>query len=211
MFEIVREDIEAYAFRHTTPLPPLLEELKEETYKSMELPQMISDQSVGTFLQFMISVSGAKNVLELGMFTGFSALMMAHALPEDGRVTPCEINPKAEETARRFFDRTPHGKKIEVRMGPALDTLKTLTGPFDLVFIDADKENYIAYYERCLDLLSPRGIIVVDNVLWSGRVLDPKDESDRAIVAFNQHVKNDGRVEHALLTVRDGLMLIRRR
>ena len=172
---------------------------------------MISDQLVGTLLQFLISVSGAKNVLELGMFTGFSALMMAHALPEGGKVTTCEVNPKAEEAARRFFDRSPHGKKIEVRMGPALDTLKTLTGPFDLVFIDADKENYIAYYERCLDLLSPKGVIVVDNVLWSGRVLDPKGESDRAIAAFNQHVKNDRRVEHALLPVRDGLMLIRRR
>ena len=156
MLTLVPEEIEIYASQHTTPLPPLLEELKQVTYETMQYPQMISDQMVGNLLQLLISISGAKNVLELGMFTGFSALMMAHALPDDGKLITCDVDPKAEKMARRFFDRTPHGKKIEIRMGPALDTLKTLTGPFDLVFIDADKKNYIAYYERCLELLSPR-------------------------------------------------------
>lgn len=211
MFGIVRDDVEAYALQHTTPLPPLLEELKKETHQCMESPEMISDQLVGSLLQCLIYVSGAKNVLELGMFTGFSALMMAHALPDDGKVITCDVNPKAEEVARRYFGKTPGGNKIEIRMGPAIETLKSLAGPFDLVFIDADKENYINYYERCLDLLSPRGIIVVDNTLWSGKVLDPQADSDRAIADFNRRVRNDDRVDNVLLTVRDGLMLIRKR
>ncbi|MFQ5933324.1 MAG: O-methyltransferase, partial [Dehalococcoidia bacterium] len=158
MINIVSEEIEAYAFKHTTALPPLLEEVRQETYRTMEFPGMLSDQLVGTLLQTLIYASGAKKVLEIGMFTGFSALMMAHALPDGGKLITCDVNPKVEEKARSFFDKTPHGKKIEIRMGPALDTLKTLSGPFDLVFIDADKREYIDYYERCLELLSPGGL-----------------------------------------------------
>ena len=139
MSEIVRKEIEEYAFEHTSRLPPVLDDLKDYTYKNVEYAGMISDNLVGSLLQSLIFISGAKNVLELGMFTGFSALMMAHALPEDGMVTSCDIDPRAEERARSFFDKTPHGKKIDVRIGPAMDTLKQLTGPFDVVFIDADK------------------------------------------------------------------------
>ncbi len=211
MRDIVREDIEEYAFEHTSRLPPVLEELKDYTYENVEYAGMISDNLVGSLLQSLIFASGAKNVLELGMFTGFSALMMAHALPEDGTVTTCDIDPKAEERARPFFDKTPHGKKINVRIGPALKTLDKLTGPFDLVFIDADKGNYSNYYERCLGLLSPKGVIVVDNVLWSGQVLSPKTGDDRAIDSFNKHVTDDPRVDNVLLTIRDGLMLIRKK
>ena len=112
--------------------------------------------------------------------------------------------------ARQHFAKTPHGHKIELRLGEALETLEALNGPFDLVFIDADKEGYIAYYDRALELLSPKGIIAVDNVLWGGRVLDPKSESDHAIVKFNRHVRQDPRVRHVLLPVRDGVMLVRR-
>ncbi|MEE9285945.1 MAG: class I SAM-dependent methyltransferase [Dehalococcoidia bacterium] len=207
---IVSNEIEQYAARHTSALPPLLEELTRATYESMQAPQMLSGQLEGTLLQFLVALTGAKNVLEIGMFTGFSAQMMAAALPDDGRLITCEIDPKTRDFAARFFQRSPHGKKIEVRLGPALETLKTLDGPFDLVFIDADKGNYIAYYERSLELLSPNGVIAVDNVLWSGRVLDPKDESDRAIAAFNEHVTRDPRVQNVILTVRDGVMLIRK-
>ncbi len=211
MFGIVDDEVEKYAFQHTTPLPPLLEEVKEATYKNMAYPQMISDRLIGGALQFIIATSGAKKVLELGTFTGFSALMMAHALPENGQIITCDIDPKAQKMAQGYFDRSPHGKKIEIRMGPALETLKTLTGPFDLVFIDADKINYTSYYEECLGVLSPNGIIAVDNTLWSGRVLAPKDEDDKAIASFNRHVQNDPRVVNLLLTIRDGLMLIRRK
>lgn len=211
MDEIVRKPVEQYAFEHTSQLPSILEELKEFTYNNVEYAGMISDKLVGSLLQTLIFVSGAKNVLELGMFTGFSALMMAHALPDDGKVTSCDIDPRAEKRARPFFNRTPHGKKIDVRIGPAVETLNELTGPFDLVFIDADKVNYTNYYERCMELLSPKGIIVVDNVLWSGRVLDPKDEDDKAIDAFNKRVASDPRVDNVVLTIRDGLNLIRKK
>ena len=141
------------------------------------------------------------------MFTGYSGLMMAEGLPEDGRLITCDVDPKAEAIARRYFAESPHGHKIEIRMGPALDTLRTIKGPIDMAFIDADKENYPDYYEACLGLLRPGGLIVADNVLWSGRVLKPEDESTRAIVAFNERVQADQRVENVCLTVRDGMML----
>jgi caffeoyl-CoA O-methyltransferase len=150
-------------------------------------------------------------VLEIGMFTGFSAQMMAAALPEDGELITCDVNPQAIKLAQSFFDRSPDGGKIKVMQGPALETMKTLDGTFDLIFIDADKPNYTNYYEVALPLLSPNGLIVVDNVLWGGRVLSPEGEQDEAIVSFNDHVQADERVTNVMLTVRDGLMLIRRR
>ena len=207
---IVDDEIEAYAAAHTTPLPELLEELTRETHTSMRAPQMLSGQLEGTLLQFLVGLSGAKRILEIGMFTGFSAQMMAAALPDDGELITCDVDPKAEAMASKYFARNPHGSKITILMGPALETLKDVEGPFDLVFIDADKENYSAYYERAMELLAPDGLIAVDNVLWSGRVLDPQQESDHAIVAFNRRVQEDPRVRNVILTIRDGLMLIRR-
>ena len=207
---IVDDEIEAYAAAHTTPLPELLEELTRETHASMRAPQMLSGQLEGTLLQFLVGLSGAKRILEIGMFTGFSAQMMAAALPDDGELITCDVDPKAEAMASKYFARNPHGSKITILMGPALETLKGVEGPFDLVFIDADKENYSAYYERAMELLAPDGLIAVDNVLWSGRVLDPQQESDHAIVAFNRRVQEDPRVRNVILTIRDGLMLIRR-
>jgi len=212
MLTLVPEAIEEYAMAHSTPLPSLLAELVRTTNQKMgERATMLSGQLEGTLLQMLAASLNAHRILEIGMFTGFSALMMAAALPEDGRLITCEIDPKAVAIARGFFRRSPHGHKIEVREGPALETLKTLGGPFNLAFIDADKESYIDYYEATLPLLSPNGLIAVDNVLWSGRVLQPKDTRDRAVVAFNEHVRQDRRVAHVILTVRDGVMLIRRR
>jgi len=208
---MVREEIEDYAARHTTPLPELLQEQVAETGREFGgLISMVSGQVVGTLLQTLVYALGAKRVLEIGMFTGVSAQMMAAALPDDGRLITCDVYPKAIEFAKRSFARSPHGHKIEVREGPALDTMKTLEPGFDFVFIDADKGNYLNYYEAALPLLAPRGIIAVDNVLWSGNVLDPKDDDSRAIVAFNAHVQADPRTVNVLLTVRDGLLLIRR-
>jgi caffeoyl-CoA O-methyltransferase len=208
LLTLVPEDIETYAARHSTPLPPLLQELIATTQERMgERATMLSGQLEGTLLQMLVASLGARRVLEIGMFTGFSAQMMAATLPDDGRLITCDVYPKAIEIARSFFARSPHGHKIEIREGPALDTLRTLEGPFDLIFIDA--ENYVAYYEAALPLLAANGVIAVDNVLWSGKVLDPKEESDRAIVAFNTHVQADPRVTNVILTVRDGLMLIR--
>ena len=212
MLTLVPEEIERYAAAHSEPLPALMEELIAETNEVMgERARMISGQIEGTLLQVLIASLGATRVLEVGMFTGFSALMMAAALPDHGRLTTCEINDKAIAFAERYFAKHPAGDKIEIKRGPALDTLKTLEPGYDLVFIDADKVNYIAYYELALDLLAPNGVIAVDNVLWSGNVLDPQDEDGKAIVAFNDHVRNDGRVTSVMLTVRDGLSLIRHR
>jgi caffeoyl-CoA O-methyltransferase len=155
----------------------------------------------------LVRLTVARRVLEIGMFTGYSALMMAEGLPEDGRLITCDVDPKAELIARRYFAESPHGHKIEVRMGPALETVASLAEPIDMVFIDADKENYVNYYEACFPLVRPGGLIVADNVLWSGRVLDPQDEATRAIVAFNTRVQQDPRVENVCLTIRDGIML----
>lgn len=212
MLTLVPEEIEAYAAAHTTPVPPLIEELIAETQREFgALARMLSGHIEGTLLQTLIAASGAKRVLEIGMFTGCSALMMAAALPADGSLVTCDINPKAIAIAKKYFAKSSHGGKIEVREGPALDTLKTLAGPFDLIFIDADKGNYSNYYDSALPLLAPSGIIAVDNVLWSGKVLDPKEPDDHAIVAFNAHVAADDRVTQVMLTVRDGLTLIRRK
>lgn len=209
---LVPDDIEAYAAAHSTPLPPLLDELIATTQTEMgALSTMISGQLEGTLLQTLIFAMNAKRVLEIGMFTGFSAQMMAAALPEDGKLITCDINPKTIAIAKSFFARSPHGHKIEVREGPALETMKTLEPGFDLIFIDADKGNYTSYYDAAVPLLAPRGIIAVDNVLWSGKVLDPKDPDDHAIAAFNDHVRADPRVTAVMLTIRDGLTLVRRR
>ena len=208
---LVPEAIEEYAAAHTEPASPLFEQLRNETYAKMEMPQMQVGPIEGTFLRLLVRLARAKRVLEIGMFTGYSTLMMAEGLPEDGELITCEINPKAEEIARRYFAKSPHGKKIKIRMGPALQTIESLTGPLDMVFIDADKENYPRYYDAVLPLLRAGGLIVADNVLWSGRVLKPKDQTDRAIVAFNEKVAKDTRVEKVMLTVRDGITLALKR
>jgi caffeoyl-CoA O-methyltransferase len=199
--------VEQFAEQHTEPETDLYSRLREETYREMKYPEMQVGLLEGRFLKMLTRLIGARNILELGMFTGYSTLMMAEALPDDGRVTTCEIDPKAEAIARKYFTESPHGKKITIRMGPALDTIKTLSGPFDLVFIDADKVNYCNYYQACFPLVKPGGLIVGDNVLWSGKVVDPKDDDTRAIVAFSDLIQSDPRVENVCLTVRDGILL----
>ena len=128
-------------------------------------------------------------------------------MPEDGRLITCDVNPDTTEMARRYFAKSPHGRKIEVRLGPALETLKALRGPFDICFIDADKPGYKAYYEACLPLTRQGGLIVLDNMMQGGKVLDPVDDRVRAIDALNKRISEDRRVENVLLPVRDGIML----
>jgi caffeoyl-CoA O-methyltransferase len=207
MKNIVPENLEAYAEAHSEPVPPLLEELSKETYANMESPQMQVGRLEGDFLRLLVRLVQAKRVLEIGMFTGYSGLMMAEALPEGGELITCDVDPRAEKVARKYHDKSSHGRKIRIAMGPALETLKTLKGPFDLVFIDADKTNYSAYYDAAFPLVRKGGLLVADNTLWSGDVLDPKDEDAKAIVAFNKKVAADARVEKVLVTVRDGMML----
>ena len=211
MLTLVPEEIEEYARRQTSPVPALLEELRDVTLAETEMPQMQVGPLEGNLLHLLVRLSGARRGLEIGMFTGYSTLMMAAALPQDGTITTCDIDPKAEAIARRFFARSPHGGKIQVRMGPALETLKTLPGPLDFAFIDADKVNYVRYYDAVLPLIRPGGWIVADNTLWSGAVLRgpaERDEDTAALVAFSEHVAADARVRQVLLTVRDGATLI---
>lgn len=207
MIALVDEKIETYATNHTSAEPELLARLARETQESMELPQMLTGRLEGSFLRLMVRALQARRVLEVGMFTGYSALMMAEALPDDGRIITCEVNPKSAEVAHRYFAESRHGHKIDVRMGPAVETIQGLDGPFDFVFIDADKENYPTYYDLCLERVRPGGVMAVDNVLWNGDVLNPKDEEARAIAALNEKVLRDDRVDNALLTIRDGVML----
>jgi caffeoyl-CoA O-methyltransferase len=208
---LVPEAIEEYAAEHSEPVAPLFEALREETYASMQWPNMQVGRLEGNFLRLLVQLSGAKHALEIGMFTGYSGLMIASGLPKDGTLITCDVDPKAEAIARRAFAKSPVGRKIEIRMGPALETLKTLKGPLDFVFIDADKENYQKYYEGVLPLLKTGGLLVADNTLWSGKVLNPQSASDRAIVDFNSHVARDTRVDKVLLTVRDGMTLVLKR
>ena len=212
MKELVPVEIEAYAQAHSMPESDLCRALREETTKRMELPQMMVGPLEGAFLKVMTQVVGAKRILEIGMFTGYSALCFAEALPENGTVITCEIENESAALARNYFARSPHGKKIEIRMGPALDTMRSLTGPFDLIFVDADKTNYVNYYRKALDLISPNGVILVDNVLWDGEVLrqPPPDERTAAIQELNRIVAADSRVTAVLLTIRDGVLMIRR-
>ena len=211
MLTLLPEGVEDYAIAHSSSMPPLLQELAETTTEGMgDRARMLSGPLVGTLLQMLVASTRATRVLEIGTFTGFSALMMAQSLPEDGELVTCECDPEVLEVARAFFVRSEHGSKIRVIEGSALDSLRTVRGPFDLVFIDADKANYTAYYEAALPLLSQSGLIAVDNVLWSGKVLDPQEEDDFAIAAFNDHVQGDSRVTNVVLPVRDGVMLIAR-
>jgi len=209
---IVDEKIEEYAEEHTSPVGELFERLAEETRAKTSAPQMMVGRIEGQFLARLVRLSGAKRILELGTFTGYSSISMASALPEDGRIISCDVDPEATAIARRYMDESGYGDKIEIRLGPALETIQALEGPFDLVFIDADKQNYKAYYEAVLPLLTEDGMIIADNVLWSGRVVeDDGDESTQAIKDFNEHVRNDGRVVSVMLTVRDGMTLIQKR
>lgn len=212
MERIVPEAIENYCAAHTTPPEPLLDELAAYTRAHCQSPQMLTGPVEGRLLRMLVQLCGARRVLEIGTFTGYSALSMAAGLPDDGRLLTLDVNPETSAIAQSFFDRSPHGRKIELRLGRASRTLKALPpeATFDFVFLDADKESYADYYEAVLPRLRPGGLIAADNTLWSGRVLEPKEKSDHAIVAFNTHVRNDPRVEQVLLSVRDGVMLVRK-
>jgi caffeoyl-CoA O-methyltransferase len=209
---IVEPSVEEYAEAHTTPDGELFERLAAETREKTTAPQMMVGRIEGQFLAALVRLGGARQILELGTFTGYSSISMASGLPPHGRVITCDVDPEATAIARRYMDESGHGEKIEIRLGPALETVETLDGPFDLVFIDADKENYVNYYEATLPKLADNGLMVVDNTLWSGRVAEPDndEETTNAIRALNERVRDDPRVVNVLLTVRDGMNLVRK-
>jgi len=209
---IVREEIESYAEQHTSPPTELLQELAAETRASLRAPQMLTGPIEGRFLELLVWGTGARRVLEIGTYSGFSSLSMAAGLPPGGHIDTCEISEQHAEVARRYIGRSSYADRITVHLGPAAETIARLEGEWDLVFIDADKVNYRRYYDAVLPRLAPRGLIAVDNTLWSGRVLDEGELSDdtRAIKDFNDHVRSDQRVVCVMLTIRDGVTLIRR-
>ena len=209
--DLVPEPIERYAEQHTTTPEPLLGELAQETHETLECPQMLTGTVEGRFLELLVYASGARRVLELGTYSGYSALSMAAGLAPDGRIDTCELDENRAAVARRYIERSSRADRIQIHLGPALETIGRLQGDFDFVFIDADKPNYVNYYEAVLPRLSERGFIAADNTLWSGRVLDEQDDDEgtQAIRAFNEHVESDPRVTSVMLTVRDGVTLIR--
>jgi caffeoyl-CoA O-methyltransferase len=213
MPDITDPEIEVYAAAHTSAEPPLLVELAEATRKFSAMSEMMVGRLEGRFLKMLVAASRARRVLEVGTFTGYSALSMAEALPADGELITCELNESHAEMARSFIARSPYQDRIRVVMGRGIDTMAGLEGPFDFIFIDADKPSYRAYYERALELVAPDGLIAIDNMLWSGRPLDESDQSEStvSIRELNDYIAADPRVECVLVPIRDGVMLIHKR
>lgn len=212
MTDITNPAIEAYAADHSSPEPPLLVELAQATREFSKMHGMMVGRLEGRFLKMLVAASGARRILELGTFTGYSALSMAEALPSDGTIVTCELNERHAEMAQRFIDRSAFADRIHIRLGPALETVSQLEGPFDFVFIDAHKAEYPDYYEAILPKLRPGGLMAVDNVFWDGAVLDDSDRSEdtRAVRELGDRVAADPRVECVTVPIRDGVMLIRK-
>jgi caffeoyl-CoA O-methyltransferase len=204
--DVIDPRIEEYVERFTSPHDALLTELSRETAGELGSPQMLTGPVAGRFLELLVWGMQPQRVLEIGTFSGHSALSMAAALPAGGRIDACEIDPDRAAFAQRYFDRSPHGSKITLHLGPASETIERLEGEFDLVFIDADKGGYVDYYDAVLPRLAERGLIVADNTLAGGRVIDETPD----VARFNEHVAADARSVQVLLSVRDGMTLIRR-
>jgi caffeoyl-CoA O-methyltransferase len=208
MARYIPDETEAYAERYTSPGLDLFDRLAEETRATQSAPQMMVGHVEGAFLSFLVSMTRAERVVEVGTFTGWSSIAMAGALPPGGSIVSCDINEGTTAVARRYAEEAGVADRIDYRLGPAVETLATLDGPFDLAFIDADKGGYVDYYEALLPKLAPDGVIAADNTLFG---LDREGENAQAISRFNDHVLQDDRVECVLLPFREGVTLIRRR
>lgn len=206
------EALHAYLLANSLRETPVQRALRAATSRMPRSTMQIAPEQ-GQFLQLLVRLLGARRILEIGTFTGYSALSMALVLPRGGRIVCCDLSEEWTSIARRYWKKSGVDKRISLRLGPALATLKGLRGSFDLAFIDADKTNYARYYERCLRLVRKGGIIAVDNTLWYGRVIDRRDQSadTRAVRAFNRKLHRDRRVEIALVPIGDGLTLALKR
>ena len=210
--KLVSEEIDRYCIEKSSAPSDICQEIHEFTIKNVPVPQMVSGPLVGSFLGMMIGLTRANKVLEVGCYTGYSALAMAEKLPKTGSLITLDINAETQKIAQSFWDKSPHGRKIEAQLGAASDLMDELEGPFDLVFIDADKRNYLTYLQKALARLSPNGIVIADNCLWSGKVANAEaaDKETAALQEFNSWVKAHDELEGCLLPIRDGLFVIRR-
>lgn len=209
--QITDPKIDKYSEDHTTPESEDIQNLISSSDQELQYIDMLSGRVVGQLLKMIVKISGAKRVLEIGTFTGYSAVMMAEALPDDGEVVTLEMNLKYQKIAQNHFDNSNAGNKVKMIKGNAQSILKELSETFDLVYLDGDKLRYSYYFEQVMPLLNSGGLIIADNVLWDGTVLDPKDKKAEAIAAFNKMVAADDRVEQVLLPVRDGVNVIRKK
>lgn len=208
---IVPEEVEAYASAHTRGESHLLLDLAGRTRAQMELPQMLTGRLEGRFLKLLVQLARPRLAVEVGTFSGYGSLSIAEGLVDGARLVTCEIDPAAAAMAREAFAASPVGSRIDLRMGPAIETIRSLEEPVGFSFIDADKVGYPEYYEALLERTVPGGLLVLDNMLWSGRVLDPPDAETRVLAELNARIAADERVENVLLTVRDGIQLVRKR
>lgn len=212
MFEIVSAPLEEYIESHTSPEDAVLKALHRQTYTDVLMPRMLSGQVQGTFLTLISQMLQPKRILEIGTFTGYSAICLARGLQQEGMLTTIDVNAELEDLVRNYFEQAGLTEKIDYRIGNALHIIPTLTATYDLVFIDADKQNYSHYYHLVFEKVRKGGIILADNVLWSGRVLDTNPDKDtKALLEFNKMVQQDERVNNVILSVRDGLMMIQKK
>lgn len=208
--EFLPDTIQAYAEQHTDPEPTILADLNRETYLKVLYPRMLSGHLQGRFLSMMAKVIRPKRILEIGTYTGYSGICLSEGLLENGKITTLEIDPELEDMIRDYFERAGASHLLDLHIGNAVELIPTLEGEFDLVFIDADKQNYIRYYEMVLPKMRSGGVIFADNVLWSGQVVDPnvQDKETNGLREFANFVSSDSRVERILLPIRDGIMMI---
>lgn len=209
----IPENIDEYAQQNTSPESDLLNKLNRQTHLKVVAPRMLSGHLQGRFLSMMSTMICPKNILEIGTYTGYSALCMAEGLSENGQLTTVEVDPEIAAFAQQYFDQSPYSKQIKIQIGNALEIIPKLEQTFDLVFIDADKSNYSNYADAVHSKLAIGGHIIADNVLWSGKVvepIDPKDVDTSALIAFNEQITKDERYENTLLPIRDGLMVARK-
>ena len=206
----IDEKVEAYATARSQQPSAPVQDIEDWTIANTDVSRMLSGAFQGAVLKMLVRLTNARRILEIGMFTGYSALTMAEEMRDEGKLITLDIDKEREAIAKEFFSKSPHGGKIEIVIGNALDVIANLDGPFDLVYIDADKANYLNYYEAVIPLLKSGGVIVADNVLWSSTVLDPQTEDAHALNDFNNRIAADDRVTNVLLTVRDGLMVARK-
>lgn len=204
--------LDEYAVNHTQNEPELLARLTRETYQKVLQPRMLSGHYQGRLLSMISKILRPATILEIGTYTGYSALCLAEGLAEDGILHTIDINEELEDLQNKYFSQSPYGSRIQSHLGNALDIIPKIEGFFDLVFMDADKPNYPAYYELIIGKMNSGGIILTDNVLWSGKVVEEvkeDDESTKALIKYNRLVADDERLETILLPVRDGLSISR--